>query len=674
MSEKIHYIITSIFAGIGGAFAASFISFNTVGYGFEKQEYIPVFVICGILAGWLTYRLKYIFAFDDLYKNYPNGVVDWELENGLIKSVKDDPNSINYSNKKKAVNSEESIIRKESRIREEYDRLKLRYAFGLRKIESNNRNRNKIYFVHQKAEIVKFQEAENKRIRTTKLKVTYDELSQKYPLGIKVWLSKNKASSVLSYEQLEKVCSEETLIKGFEINKKKENEQLLWKKEQEKFASHCRKLRNECLDTFGCYYYNLSLNLDGIKTDGDYKVWQMFPYSYCNEEDLDYTNFKSKKEIANRVKNHRVGISIEFANNIASFINKLNDEERTSIYFCPVKDGRGENLYFAIYSMIIGGLKDSYENELLFDPTENLFGDEPDFNKWKENVHRRIVIIDIATENDELKKICNNLIEELAPKRPLMTFISVHKCFDRKEMISIIERDQKKREEEAQQKEKEKNAKEGLIRAVSSWDTLVNGLHFSFLFYYYPTTCDFEATDEEWSNRWIVWNFKNTPGKTSETDHQEALDKAIPMLKNKLLATFENESLKYLTFVCIPASSQAKTQARYEEFSNRICRELGMINAYPYITVVSAKEEKHLGGTGLDTSKLHFDEDFFKDKYVLLFDDIITKGNSMRIFKLKMEALGAIVVGGLALGKTKHERPIQTDKPQFPFEVDDLPF
>lgn len=70
------------------------------------------------------------------------------------------------------------------------------------------------------------------------------------------------------------------------------------------------------------------------------------------------------------------------------------------------------------------------------------------------------------------------------------------------------------------------------------------------------------------------------------------------------------------------------------------------------------KEKKiHLGGTGLDTTKQSFDREFFKGKYVLLFDDVITKGISMSIFKRKMESLGAIVVGGLALGKTKHERP-----------------
>jgi len=81
-----------------------------------------------------------------------------------------------------------------------------------------------------------------------------------------------------------------------------------------------------------------------------------------------------------------------------------------------------------------------------------------------------------------------------------------------------------------------------------------------------------------------------------------------------------------------------------------------MNNAYSHITVVTAKEERRSGGTSIDTSKLSFDDSYFDGKYVLLFDDIITRGDSMRTFKTKMESLGAIVVGGLALGRTKHNR------------------
>ena len=71
---------------------------------------------------------------------------------------------------------------------------------------------------------------------------------------------------------------------------------------------------------------------------------------------------------------------------------------------------------------------------------------------------------------------------------------------------------------------------------------------------------------------------------------------------------------------------------------------------------------------------------------MLLFDDVITRGDSMRTFKRKMESLGATVVGGLSLGKTKHERPIQgripnpftrsvfPPQPMTTSDPDDLPF
>ena len=112
-------------------------------------------------------------------------------------------------------------------------------------------------------------------------------------------------------------------------------------------------------------------------------------------------------------------------------------------------------------------------------------------------------------------------------------------------------------------------------------------------------------------------NVKDTLERISPFEHDNTLNKVIPMIKTKLLSAFSKESLKYLTLVCIPASSQAKTETRYKEFSSRICEELGMINAFPHITVTEERLEKHLGGTNTDTDKLSFDEDFFKGKYIL---------------------------------------------------------
>ncbi len=202
----------------------------------------------------------------------------------------------------------------------------------------------------------------------------------------------------------------------------------------------------------------------------------------------------------------------------------------------------------------------------------------------------------------------------------------------------------------------EELAKKSLLTKVSHWNMLNGNFRYNYLLNYYPTTCDFEASETEWADRWTVWNFKNTPGKTSSFDHERTLDMVIPKIKSKLVATFGVDSLKYLTFVCIPASSAIKTQARYKEFSQRLCSETDMINAYQYMQVVASSQEKKFGGSGISANNVSFDNNFFRGKYVLLFDDVITKGDSMLRFKRKMEELGAIVVGGFSIGKTTHVR------------------
>lgn len=218
----------------------------------------------------------------------------------------------------------------------------------------------------------------------------------------------------------------------------------------------------------------------------------------------------------------------------------------------------------------------------------------------------------------------------------------------------------KKREEEERKRREDAEIRERvctLKNCVSEWPALYGGLHYTYLVNYFPTSCIFEATQSEWNDRWLVWNFKNTPGKTSASAHINALNIVVPRMKSILTATFGIRLLKDLTFVCIPASSAIKTELRYAEFSKRICEETGMTNAYDHITVVSSTTEKKFGGSGICTDSLAFDGHYFKGRYILLFDDVITKGESMLRFKRKMEELGANVIAGFSVGRTKHERP-----------------
>ena len=549
--------------------------------------------------------------------------------------------------------------------------------------------------------------------------VCYNELLSKYPEGIKAYIDAHKTfddnlcrTFVPAHEDIIKLGKDK--LKEYQENAKKMAFHSHWLQSQTDYSKFSKEIMgNTDLASWGAYRYFIpfkTIAYDGKEVSKDYPVWQLFPQSYCLDETLDYSNNKSQLEKAknligfrNKIRYFKTNVYDMLLSYIKEIYSKYGDELVVLFGTSGITDYEAFNVFHFAY------LKQQLTNQKI--PFKEI-GKDPRSITDK----ARYVIVEVITDNSQMKETCQRVLGlkhtcHLTCTKPVsqecfsdIVYISLNKELSSAEMRKVInntkqkiakqkELEQKQREEERKRQEEEQRRKNeqlqiksNLISAVSSWNTLIGGLHYSYQFYYYPTTCEFEATEEEWYYRRLVWDFKNTPGKTSSIAHKIALDKAVSMIKTQLMSTFDEKSRKYLTLVCIPASSQVKTQARYEEFSNRICNELGMINAYPHITVVAEKEEKHLGGSGLDTSKLHFDEGYFKGKYVLLFDDIITKGNSMITFKRKMEALGAIVIGGLSLGKTKHERPVVVTEtprifshPPFPPQPtydnsDDLPF
>ena len=80
-----------------------------------------------------------------------------------------------------------------------------------------------------------------------------------------------------------------------------------------------------------------------------------------------------------------------------------------------------------------------------------------------------------------------------------------------------------------------------------------------------------------------------------------------------------------------------------------------MYNAYDHIKVKGEKSAEH---DNVSKSEIHnkqvieFDQDFFKGRKVIVFDDILTKGFAYAIFANKIEKMGAEVLGGLFIGKT----------------------
>ncbi|MBO4658911.1 MAG: phosphoribosyltransferase [Prevotella sp.] len=184
---------------------------------------------------------------------------------------------------------------------------------------------------------------------------------------------------------------------------------------------------------------------------------------------------------------------------------------------------------------------------------------------------------------------------------------------------------------------------------VASWPRLDGSIAFNHLVDYhsYNTYGAYSLSAEEWDNREMIYNFKNNSELTDPISHQQALEKAIGLFIPMLKTTF-GEQLHQLTLVCIPASTAEKTKARFEDFARIVTEETGMENGYHHVQVAVDAESKHLADQPLYT----IDEEWFKGRDVLLFDDIMATGGSIKSFAGQMTAAGAHVVAAVVLGKT----------------------
>lgn len=473
-------------------------------------------------------------------------------------------------------------------------------------------------------------------------------IKSKFPVGYKRWITKHCYFFINDAT----IVSAETDIMKLDQFGMKADSFDKWEKKQAEFANRCRTLRDKYLPKFGCYSYDIGLEkVDeyGNCIGGKYIVWQLFRQGFCLDDSLDYTHFANMQNLK---MNSGITESCEQLNLCMAAIADefCTKEQPLTIYVNANMKTLNESTSAAIALDIEGDCINN--NKIIFiDPIiDKVFGISVDTSYTIKGKH--IVVIDFVTSNNDLKSFCKKIISENSSEAPLITYISLMKEYDSDEMQKLI--DDKNKELKAE--DEERREKESLMSKVSDWDNQIFKLRYKYLLKYYPTTCKFEANEDELADRRTVWNFKNEPGVISPEAHRQALNEIIPRIKEILINTFGNSSLKYLTFVCVPASSQEKTEARYKEFSARLCGETNMENAYDHIKVINNRISKHKGGGRFKNGDLQFDEDFFKDKYVLLFDDVITSGVTICKLKMEMEQLGAKVVCGLSIGKTKRRR------------------
>ncbi len=529
-------------------------------------------------------------------------------------------------------------------------------------------------YIKEKREIAeqkyKREQAEKKRLlllyeenRKQEIERKYQNISNKYPNGLPLFEKvKSSNNAKISHEQIIKHEEDISQLEQTVIRSKEFDE---WENEQINFSNLCYNKFRETCPNWGIYPYNIEydrINNLGQKEKGKHSIRQFFCFHTCLDDSLDYTNSPMAKFFADNLKycHNLIYLKKDDYKKLKDFISAIGDAYILYRYYPDFDFTLHRNLDYPTEKTNFMELKRTILINLLYDESSPEYVDLTGtgfINELKTLSSRIIVVLDVVTENQDMKSICTHIYNKFSDQKPLICYISIFKCMDSIEMQKIIANREKQIEQKKLEEKNKIEAQKHCLEAVKNWELLKGIIRYTYLLNYYPTTCNFEATDEEWEDRWTVWNFKNTPGKTSPTTHEIVLEDIVSRIKLKLIDTFGENNLKYLTLVCIPASSQEKNECRYKEFSQQLCSETGMINSYDKINVTAERIAKHLGGSSSSMSNISFDTEFFKDKYVIIFDDIITKGNSMLSFKSKMEQMGAFVICGIAIGKTTHQRP-----------------
>jgi hypothetical protein len=189
---------------------------------------------------------------------------------------------------------------------------------------------------------------------------------------------------------------------------------------------------------------------------------------------------------------------------------------------------------------------------------------------------------------------------------------------------------------------RKREAFEEITNIVSKWEKISSCPNYS-LYYYYPKNDTKLLIDvKDIQIRRDIWEFKDGSYYIFSSS------------VSSILKHFFGEHLKYVTFVCVPPSKSVNYTLRYKKFSSSLCKELGMEDGCPHINVISDRGASHLGYSG-DSNNYILEQNFFDNKNVIIFDDIITTGKSISLMRDKLRDNGARVLCSITLGRTVHQ-------------------
>ena len=161
-----------------------------------------------------------------------------------------------------------------------------------------------------------------------------------------------------------------------------------------------------------------------------------------------------------------------------------------------------------------------------------------------------------------------------------------------------------------------------------------------------------------------TWFCKYFPKRIQNVGEKEIADRqlvyeAVAQMTAARMIEEHGDGCSQLVFIPVPASSVRKNEIRYMDFCKRVCELTGAINGYDHVRVcgerLAVHENRKAEKEIRKVSIIEFDEEWFRGKAVIVFDDVITRGISFGIYANQLESFGANVIEGIFLARTHYK-------------------
>lgn len=196
------------------------------------------------------------------------------------------------------------------------------------------------------------------------------------------------------------------------------------------------------------------------------------------------------------------------------------------------------------------------------------------------------------------------------------------------------------------------------LKETLSWPVTDDGIRYNYLFDYLslkyngliPPELKARHLKQVYRVRRQVWRFKYDLDNPEPVRHAQAVEETARQIADLINATFNAFDREEILFVCLPASSQLAYLLRFREFSSLVCRWTEMSDGMDGIHIVGTKTPRHKGGKS--DIQVVADEEMFYGKNILLFDDVLTTGATVRKYAAYFNRMKAHVIGAVFIART----------------------